>query len=63
MAQPQPILKKEEQAVEPKPLDLLTLKKQVMEEIRHELEREAQEKQERDERAHQALIAQRTRDL
>lgn len=34
-----------------------------MEEIKQELEREAQEKLERDERAHQALIAQRARDL
>lgn len=40
-------------------LDILTLKKQVIEEVRAELEREAREKQERDERAHQALLIQR----
>jgi len=35
--------------------DLLSLKKQVMDEIRQELENEAREKQARDERAYQAL--------
>lgn len=63
VSQPQPVPKQEQPPPEPKPLDLLTLKKQVMEEIRQELEREAKEKYERDERAHQALMAQRERDL
>ena len=62
-AQPQPIRKQVPQPEPPKALDLLTLKKQVMEEIRQELENEAKEKYERDERAHQALIAQRQRDI
>jgi len=37
---------------ESKPVDILALKKQVLEEIRAEMEQEAKEKYERDERAH-----------
>jgi len=43
-------------------VDILTLKKQVLEEIRRELEQEAREKEEREERAKKALEAQRQRD-
>lgn len=56
LAKPEP-----EKPIQPQ-LDILTLKKQVIEEVRAELEREAREKEERDERAHQALLVQRQRE-
>lgn len=71
MAPPKELAKTQPQAAptpaqQPPPVtkfDLLSLKKQVMDEIRQELENEAREKQARDERAYQALQAQREKDL
>jgi len=45
------------------PVDILALKKQVLEEVRRELAEEAKEREEREERARKALEAQRKRDL
>jgi hypothetical protein len=57
-----PVIQRSASPPAPK-LDILALKKQVIEEIRKELEQEAKEKEKNEERAYQALQAQRTRDL